>query len=177
MEAAGIEPAQDSPGNVDVPWLIHNSHVYEYWWANYAGQLESAQKQITLYVVGEGDDGPVKIGITDRLSATRLAGLQVANPRLLKVVVDIPAPKGLERQLHGVCVHERIRGEWFRREGVVLHVIDVLKSIAWVVRDYAMDGMELDALDLYRMILEDAERLGMVPEWATDPHADFWAER
>lgn len=71
-----------------------------------------------VYLVQEEDDGAVKIGrSTWEAFPSRLADLQSANPRLLRLRQLIRGGAGLERTLHGYFEPLLIRGEWFRCEG------------------------------------------------------------
>jgi antitoxin (DNA-binding transcriptional repressor) of toxin-antitoxin stability system len=74
---------------------------------------EAADRLTWLYAIQAGDDGPIKIGVTNSPSA-RLATLQQGNAEELH---GLAAWRGLvleEKQLHAEFDHVRIRGEWFR---------------------------------------------------------------
>lgn len=60
-----------------------------------------------------GDDGPVKIGITNKLRS-RMSQLQNGNPEVLRLIGLIPrGTREMEAHLHAMFDCFRIRGEWF----------------------------------------------------------------
>lgn len=66
-----------------------------------------------LYVIGEGSgSGVVKIGRAANVRK-RLYGIQVGNPRLLKILHVEEGAGDLEFQVHGFFRTERLQGEWF----------------------------------------------------------------
>lgn len=65
-----------------------------------------------IYFITDGEF--VKIGYTDNEDlAPRLAALQTANARELRVVGTIPGGADVEATLHRVFGALRVRGEWF----------------------------------------------------------------
>lgn len=67
-----------------------------------------------VYVIGESECGPVKIGRTKSLEQ-RLASLQVGNHRRLQVLAsaNCPRPASVEASLHDRFRSKRLTGEWF----------------------------------------------------------------
>jgi hypothetical protein len=67
-----------------------------------------------VYVIGESESGPVKIGRTKSLEQ-RLASLQVGNHRRLQVLAssNCPRPASVEASLHDRFRSKRLTGEWF----------------------------------------------------------------
>lgn len=70
-----------------------------------------------LYVVQEGDAGPIKIGIAAN-AFWRVSELQAGNPRqlILRAVFEGPDKRlifGLEQQVHKRLSEYLISGEWF----------------------------------------------------------------
>jgi len=49
----------------------------------------------------------------------RLAALQTSNPYQLSIVKSIPGTFKTEKDFHRIFSKYRIRGEWFRNEGVL----------------------------------------------------------
>lgn len=156
-----------------VPWTLQGTHVYELWWTTFVGGSELAKHHTRLYAIGEGKQGPVKFGVST-LPSDRLRGIQTHNPRPLTLLADIPSPKGFEDTVLSALQSHRIRGEWFRREGLVVEVITLMREIAEVVRDYRSDGIRLDVDDLYHMFYEDAGALGLLTERLADAYTYFW---
>jgi hypothetical protein len=69
---------------------------------------------VWLYAIqADGDDGPIKIGVTN-WPATRIVTLQQGNAAKLRGLAAWPAMREEERMLHAEFAHARIRGEWFR---------------------------------------------------------------
>jgi hypothetical protein len=69
-----------------------------------------------IYFIGQGTDGPIKIGYTRDLSIRkRLASLQTANPFELIVIGTRPGGPMDEDVLHTKLDRFRLRGEWFQR--------------------------------------------------------------
>jgi hypothetical protein len=75
-----------------------------------------------IYFVGEGDDGPIKIGITTRLGH-RVTGLQTSHPRPLTLLASCPGNRVAEAQLHERFKGDRLLGEWFRRSPEIVALI------------------------------------------------------
>lgn len=95
MEAAGIEPAQGSPGSISF-----------------------------VYFIQVGDDGPIKIGLAKNIDR-RLAELQSASPYELFVIgfVRTRTPLDTEQYFHCLFREHRIRGEWFEPAREILNFI------------------------------------------------------
>ena len=68
-----------------------------------------------VYCVGEGADGPVKIG-TAKDPIARLRQMQTGNSRPLKIEHLILGDSEVERLLHEIWRDDRLTGEWFRPE-------------------------------------------------------------
>lgn len=69
----------------------------------------------TIYLVGCGTAGPVKIGFTTKEPAERMAALQTGSPDTLHLLGSFRGTQEDERQLHARLVEHRLHGEWFRR--------------------------------------------------------------
>lgn len=72
-----------------------------------------------VYVIGQGFDHPVKIGVASDITR-RLAALQSGNPDELRVMwsIEHPEPFALEAHLHRTFDATRVRGEWFLVPGL-----------------------------------------------------------
>jgi len=103
--------------------------------------LRQARLRPRLYAVASGQ--AVKFGITTNIKS-RASDLQVAHPEPLVWIGHIGCDRQLERDVHALCSAERMRGEWFRREGTAL-----------VVEHYIA---KKDSLAVYRLV-------GRLPEW------------
>jgi hypothetical protein len=67
-----------------------------------------------IYFIQQGDDGPVKIGYTERSVKQRIYDLQTASPFPLRLVGLItPAKKSWEKQIHLKFYKDKMTGEWF----------------------------------------------------------------
>jgi hypothetical protein len=75
------------------------------------------------YAIGMGDNGPVKIGHTNKPSR-RLENLQHANPATLHLLAVMKGGGFLEPLLHLALKPLRLRGEWFGPRHAVELFID-----------------------------------------------------
>lgn len=66
----------------------------------------------TVYFVQAGQNGPVKIGVTENIR-NRMSGLQVSSPIKLELLATIYAPSELEGRLHHALAEHHTSGEWF----------------------------------------------------------------
>lgn len=93
-----------------------------------AQDLEDARSDAgtgVVYFVQMGDDGPVKIGYTqrDKLKA-RLSVLQTGSPYPLRLRRLVTATRDTERAAHRFFADLRMRGEWFWPDPDLLAVAD-----------------------------------------------------
>ena len=77
-----------------------------------------------MYAIQAGDDGPVKLGITQD-PAQRIKTLQTANPHELRGLAAWRILPEEEKAIHQQFAHARIRGEWFQP------VPDLLDFVLW----------------------------------------------
>lgn len=75
-------------------------------------QRRSARLDGWIYFIQVGTDGPIKIGYAGDVKR-RLGELQLANPFELRLVRAVRGNVLLERQIHAIYAHARLRGEWF----------------------------------------------------------------
>lgn len=77
-----------------------------------------------IYFIQQGQDGPVKIGMS-RQPFQRLEALQAANPDQLYLIAIVTATFDCsETRLHKQFAKDRIRGEWFAPSSALLDWID-----------------------------------------------------
>ena len=76
---------------------------------------------MTVYFIQAGNDGPVKIGMSENIPR-RLANLQGAHFDTLRVIRQISGNGHEERLLHGHFSHLKIRGEWFLFDAEMLTI-------------------------------------------------------
>lgn len=76
-----------------------------------------------VYFVQEGQRGPIKIGFAGWSPRDRLTGLQVGNPRRLRLIGLVEGTGKTERDWHARFESLRIRGEWFRATPDLLRTI------------------------------------------------------
>ena len=65
------------------------------------------------FIVDDSTPMRVKIGYTDTDPSSRLRVLQVGNPHKLQVFATIQGTEQIEKWIHVLFRHDRIRGEWF----------------------------------------------------------------
>jgi len=80
-----------------------------------------------VYFIQQGDDGPVKIGVSGSARG-RLIDLQRSHAEKLTLLGRRTLPEGwaareLEAELHHRLRRHRIRGEWFKPSRTVLKVV------------------------------------------------------
>lgn len=80
-----------------------------------------------VYFIQEADQGAVKTGFTVSNPFQRLMELQTGNSCKLSLVGAIWGDSSLERSIHKLYKHLRIRGEWFKAE--ILTFFDTLDSV------------------------------------------------
>lgn len=81
-------------------------------------------RQQWIYFIQAGVDGPIKIGVTNNVSA-RLATHQIGNHEELQVLCAIPSSgPGHERALHKSFARHHIRGEWFHPSPEILRIVE-----------------------------------------------------
>lgn len=74
-----------------------------------------------VYAIGN-PDGAVKIGFA-RNPQQRLASLRCGSQEDLRILGVLPGDRSVEAYLHQRFSAERIRGEWFKREGAVAQFV------------------------------------------------------
>jgi hypothetical protein len=74
------------------------------------------------FVQAGGGDAPIKIGFSTDV-AQRLADLQVANPRELRLLLVVSGTEDIEAAFHHRFRKHHIRGEWFHPASLVLGAI------------------------------------------------------
>lgn len=75
-----------------------------------------------VYFIAELPNGPMKIGLSVR-PYRRLAQLQTGHPARLKLLAVIPGNHAMERQIHRRFASQRLSGEWFRIDDLLLNFI------------------------------------------------------
>lgn len=93
-----------------------------------------------IYFIQSGDDGPIKIGFSNRPDR-RAPELQTGNPRELLLRHVVPGDRAMEKQLHRRFEPALIRGEWFGRE-----YLPVIRAFAGGLADrmvHSYDGSGL----------------------------------
>ena len=58
-----------------------------------------------------------------------MRSLQTGNPHEMRVLAILPGPRALETHLHGQFKEQRENGEWFRIEGPLAALVDMLESL------------------------------------------------
>jgi hypothetical protein len=110
-----------------------------------------------IYFVQAGDDSrPIKIGYA-RNVGKRIATMQTGCPDELNLLAVMDGDEDVERSLHGLMGHLRVRGEWFRPAPELL---DQIKSVS--DNDSAASCRSLMAL--IRSRRSPYVRIGATPE-------------
>src|ERR1051325_6662794 len=80
-----------------------------------SGDVVDTKRQLILYVMQRGDDGPIKVGISVN-AKKRLKTLQTGNAEKLKLL-RVFTMRDVEKAIHGELEREaRLHGEWFPAE-------------------------------------------------------------
>jgi hypothetical protein len=82
------------------------------------------EKSGYVYVIISNDQDAFKIGYTT--SGVRIYNLQTGNPAQLSLLRQVPATKAAERAIHRALVDYKIRGEWFKDDGLSKCLLDDL---------------------------------------------------
>lgn len=94
-----------------------------------------------VYLIHMKDTPYYKIGISTNNPSKRLSELQVSTPYDLVLIesFQVPNPRMLEREIHRVLAHCRVRGEWFEdTDGDVLKAYRALSCMALFDMAYDM---------------------------------------
>jgi len=155
-----------------------------------------------IYFIRAGDDGPVKIGVSEN-ATQRVADLRTANPAKLSVIRLIEGGRLQERALHMEFRNLRIQGEWFKFDPRMLEIdpsdIDItpptpmpytrlgecLKILGWSVRYFARVRLKCDPAIVSRWALGTAPIPPTIAEWLerlaedalANPPPDDWRVR
>lgn len=86
-----------------------------------------------VYIIQDGDDGPVKIGEAFD-PRSRLGELQCGNHRPLNLRAVVLATVSTEKELHALWSRSRMRGEWFGGGDEVIIIAKALEVQALQVQ-------------------------------------------
>ena len=89
--------------------------------------IEPEYKTDKIYFIQAGDNGPIKIGVTNNVRK-RLSILQTFSPQKLKLLAIIEGSYDKERLIHQIFSKLRVRGEWFKPEPDLLEYINRLSG-------------------------------------------------
>ena len=77
-----------------------------------------------IYIIHSIDQNAFKVGYTS--GTPRLPSLQTGNPTTMRLVRTIPAERQCEPAIHVALAAYRIRGEWFRDDGLMTWLLSEL---------------------------------------------------
>jgi hypothetical protein len=86
-----------------------------------------------IYFIQAGENGPIKIGYTEKPIKERLSQLQMANHLELKLLWHIKGSLEKEKIIHNHFKEERLRGEWFNPAKKILTFINNICSYFYEV--------------------------------------------
>lgn len=81
----------------------------------------SAPLTAGVYFVQQGNDGPIKIGVSGNVDK-RIRSLSTSSPLPLRLLAVLPGGRGEEQELHKRLAAHRLGGEWFAPVPAVLAV-------------------------------------------------------
>jgi hypothetical protein len=99
----------------------------------------------------------VKIGFTRGDPTSRMKDLQCASPGELELLSYYIGERDLERALHRVFAHARVRGEWFEPLPIVMEYAGFRHQSPY------------EGAGLWRDIREMIESARGVPHWTSEP--------
>ncbi|TRD03818.1 GIY-YIG nuclease family protein [Mesorhizobium sp. WSM4303] len=97
-----------------------------------------------IYFIQCGEDGPIKIGVTDSAPHARMAHFQLGCPYDLILLGATDGDGRVERQLHQRHIQDHIRGEWFKPSEAVL------ETVRNTLASYGLPDHRLGALPVKR---------------------------
>ena len=126
-----------------------------------------------IYFIQSGNDGPIKIGVTNGDVEKRLRNLQLANPEPLRLLATMDGDSDTECELHKRFDLYRIRGEWFAPSAEVIGFINTLgpakeMGAVWAKLDRIEDLHNEMWTDLNDILAETNERLGRIEDVFSD---------
>lgn len=107
-----------------------------------------------IYFIESGTLGNVKIGFTIHPPSARLASLQTASDRPLRLLASAPGDRQVEARWHERWSHLRVPGagrEWFRRTPELMAFMAEVADLPALLQPYARHEPGLEAL--YRLAL------------------------
>lgn len=114
-----------------------------------------------IYFIKPKGDEYMKVGYTSDVSR-RLAELQAANPRKLRIIAVVPGTQKLEAAFHTVLAPYRTTGEWFKITGDVRKLLILLEA-----------GARPDGVSSLRALME----FDNTAAWVNEPGADKVARK
>jgi hypothetical protein len=106
-----------------------------------------------IYVIGsQRPRAPVKIGVSTT-PAQRLGALRTSHHDDLFILAHGPGGRTEEQVLHRMFAGERLRGEWFKRSGGIINLIDFLSD----------GGLVCDLIAQWKIAKPALKRVGYKP--------------
>jgi hypothetical protein len=95
-----------------------------------------------VYFIHAKDTEYVKIGTTDNVER-RLRAIKTSSPFELNLIGVIRGGRELEKQIHGIFQHLRIRGEWFYlRDDLIEFVNAKARKLSHEMCDFCWESLE-----------------------------------
>jgi len=129
-----------------------------------------------LYFVQQGENGPVKIGITNNIES-RLSSIQTGNPQKLNLLFFLPyetksfAAKD-EAYLHCLFSHLNLSGEWFDPKPFLGERLEIIKHHGVKGIPEAQATID-DHFTHYEVFENIAGSLGEIHQSIRDIHAEI----
>jgi|GEM_PF-1618755 len=82
------------------------------------------------FIQSGGDDGPIKIGLTERDLCKRVKELQTASPYPLTLLAAAHGTAVEEIVLHNKFKHLQMEGEWFKPEKELIEYVESIPAIS-----------------------------------------------
>lgn len=112
----------------------------------------------TVYFIQQGQDGPIKIGVSKKVKE-RLRELQVANPFMLRIIFQIRGTIELERALHDRFSQYRLEGEWFKNGLKIRQYIKRAESFIFTLKEMGYTINNSTSSLFYPHVLKEVTKL------------------
>lgn len=106
-------------------------------------------------------DGFVKIGYTENSAASRAADMTTGNPHAINVLAEGHGDSSMEAELHRVFADQRVRGEWFMPNELLVRAIGFVRATGTttgILRFLNHPSAEADSLYRREWLVRELER-------------------
>lgn len=117
-----------------------------------------------IYFIQCGNNGPIKIGYTDKEANIRMSAMQVCCPYELKIIGLMEGSYAEEQELHKIFKYHRIRGEWFSNTREIINYLNGEHKLTFT----KLCELEPKLFDLFHEVLV------YVKTYPNEDHLERW---